>query len=59
MFKVGDKVMVVAKDSFLIGKIGTVQSVDKDFDYPYDVDCCGCSANFSGSEIILMEAASD
>ena len=59
MFKVGDNVMVVGGDSDLIGKIGTINYIDNDFEYPYDVRCNLFARCFNEAEIILMEAAID
>ena len=59
MFKVGDKVMVVESDEFLCGKIGTINAVDYNFEYPYEVKGSDFSYCFDDTEIILMESASD
>ena len=58
-FKVGDKVMVVGGDSDLIGKIGTINYIDNDFEYPYGVSVDDFNYCFDDTEIILLEAAID
>ena len=55
MFKVGDKVMVVECDEFLCGKIGTIHTVDDNFEYPYGVSGDDFNFCFNDTEIILME----
>ena len=59
MFKVGDKVMVVECDEFFCGKIGTIHTVDDNFEYPYGVSGDDFNYCFDDTEIILMEASSD